>query len=238
MSKICGAIGSFTDTELLASFAGNLAILPVSLPSTNDLGLVDISNLDSIMVNLKSRGILPNPPDMTVLKPSPVDIPNKPDPLAPHIEREKELVESIKEEYCFYESRYFYALDSFLQALTDSSTGTSGTTVLNQRLENLKMLNKKLNIFIQITNRLAKQRYQNSQEYDSKINSINSSLQKRGNQIREQADIYNRESVRADMHKRLVEYTKEKNYANYNLLALYGVLNLVAIGILVYISKK
>lgn len=238
MSSFCGGTGTpptFTDSELQRNYVGALAVLPPSLPTVNDIGLVSPDWLNSYMSSLESRGIIPNPPNTTVLKPAPVAAPESQDPLKPHIEKEKALVDSIKMEYCWYETRYYAALDSFLRALTDP---TPDTRLVEQKLEVLKLLNRKVNVLIQVTNRIAKRRYEKTQQYQNEINSINTTLSKRGEQIRQQAEIYNRESAAADLHKRMVEYTLEKNKANHNLLALYGMLNLIAIGIIVYIAKK
>jgi hypothetical protein len=59
----------------------------------------------------------------------------------------------------------------------------------------------------------------------------------RQKQLSEQNEILNRESAAADLHKRMVEYTIEKNKANTNLLTLYGVLNIVALSMIFYIAR-
>jgi hypothetical protein len=238
MSGFCGSLGnvpSFTTRELTARYISPLSILPDSMPQVNELGLVDPSWLDSYMITLKSQKKIPTPPELTAVKIAPFNKADAKDPMKKFIKQENEFVNSIKAEYCWYEKRYFSALDTFITALT--ATGTADTTAVDQSLRIVKELNQKLNLLIQITNRISKFNYTTSQEYENTINSINNKLEKRGKEITEQSRIFNSESAKADIHKRMVEYTKEKNKANHNLLALYGVLNLVALGILIYVSK-
>ena len=53
----------------------------------------------------------------------------------------------------------------------------------------------------------------------------------------EQRDILERETAAADLHKRMAEYTTEKNRANQNLLTLYAVLNVTALAMIFYIAR-
>jgi hypothetical protein len=49
--------------------------------------------------------------------------------------------------------------------------------------------------------------------------------------------VLKQEDAAGILHKRMVEFTQEKNLSANNLLSLYGFLNLVALGLLVYISR-
>ena len=46
------------------------------------------------------------------------------------------------------------------------------------------------------------------------------------------------EDAVGELRRRMVEYSQEKNLSANNLLALYGFLNLVSIGLLFYIYRK
>jgi hypothetical protein len=62
-------------------------------------------------------------------------------------------------------------------------------------------------------------------------------LEQRRTELLKQQDILSRETATADLHKRMVDYTTEKNKANTNLLTLYGILNITAIAMIFYISR-
>jgi hypothetical protein len=99
------------------------------------------------------------------------------------------------------------------------------------------MMNQKLTLLTQITNEISKSRYQQSQGLQGQINSVNTNLEQRRKELLEQQEILNRETAAADLHKRMVEYTTEKNKANTNLLTLYGILNITAIAMIFYVSR-
>jgi len=56
--------------------------------------------------------------------------------------------------------------------------------------------------------------------------------------VNQQYRILTRETAREEKNKRLIEYTTEKNNANTNLLTLFGILNVVAIGIIYTIASS
>jgi hypothetical protein len=99
-------------------------------------------------------------------------------------------------------------------------------------------LNAQLILLTQIVNGISKYRYKENVRFQKDINSINERLRQRQGRLQEQRNIYNKETAKADLYKQMVRYTVEKNNANQNLLTLYGVLNVVAIGIIVYLARK
>jgi hypothetical protein len=110
-------------------------------------------------------------------------------------------------------------------------------TVVQGRLVAARMLNQKLTLLTQITNGISKKRYASTSALQSEINAVNGSLAKRREDLLEQRDILQRETAAADLHKRMAEYTTEKNRANQNLLTLYAVLNVTALAMIFYIAR-
>ena len=119
----------------------------------------------------------------------------------------------------------------------DAASKESSQALITNQLSTVTILNSKCNLIIQITNGISKYRYTQSQKYETQINNLNKSLSDKGAQLQAQADILNSQTALADVRKRMVDYTVEKNKSNQNLLALYGFLNLIALGIIVYIAK-
>jgi hypothetical protein len=239
MSTFCGGTGNapkMTPSELSARYSGSLVFLPESMPPMPN-GLADESWLRNYTSTLEGQGRIPKLPIANDMKSTPFDSPDTKDPLAEYVKKEGELQDTIKSEYCFYEIRYFSALDQFLQAVADSSLQGNAETIVQGRLDTARRLNQKVTLLTQITNAISKYRYNTSQKLEGDINSINNRLRERQKKLLEQRKILVKESAASDLHKRMVDYTTEKNKANTNLLTLYGILNITAIAMLFYIAR-
>jgi hypothetical protein len=238
MSRFCGGTGSvpaFTDQEINARFTDG--IMPEGLPPMPN-GLADQAWISTYVQRLQNDlGKLPQPPRLSEMQSAPFNSPDAKAPLDDFVKKENALYESIKQEYCFYESRYFSALDRFLSTLANNSLRSEPDTAVQARLNTTLVLNQKVTLMTQLTNGIAQFRYQQAANYNPEINKINSKLQTRQKTLIEQRDILTRETAAADLHKRMVEYTTEKNRANQNLLSLYGILNITAIAMIFYIAR-
>lgn len=226
---------SFTDTELNDIYPNG--ILPdLSSVQLTD-GLASQDWLNSQIQKLESQKRLPITTELNKVASTPFNAPDAKDPLNEYVTKENDFVAALKAEYCWYESRYFAALDRFLQTVADASLQGDKTAVIQGRLDTARKLNQKLNVLTQLVNAISKYRYATTAKFQQDINSINTGLQKRGSELLEQAKILEKETAAADLHKRMVEYTVEKNKANNNLLGLYAALNVVALGMIFYIAR-
>jgi hypothetical protein len=194
------------------------------------------SHIDS----LKSAGIMPARPIMDQL-PSGTNANDPKSPLAEYIVKDNAFIKKIQDEFCHYESRYRVALKKLLDNVASASL--PGTALPNSQaqfekyLVITKTLNQKLNDITQITNAITIQRYRLARNEQGDINKINSDLASRADELRAQQKILTSDVSKAELHKRMVDYTKEKNNATTNLLTLYAVLNIVAIGALVILAR-
>jgi hypothetical protein len=237
MSQFCGGTGSvpaMTPSELNARFSNGF--LPDGMPPMPN-GLAEDKWVMEYISRLVSQGRLPNVPSPKTFQSTPFASPESQDPLKRYVAKENSVQTILKKEYCFYEKRYFAALNNFLTAVSNTSIRGQESSVVDQTLNSARALNQKLTLLTQITNGIAKQRYSSTQKMQSEINSINGNLEKRRKELLEQRDILSRESAAADLHKRMVDYTTEKNRANQNLLTLYGILNITAIAMIFYVAR-
>ena len=237
MSTFCGrttSVPAFTPSELRATFPNG--VLPASLPPMTN-GLASEQTVQTYVQELITQGRIPEPGNASELASNPFGAPEGADPLKAFVAKENTLQTTIKAEYCFYEARYFSALDSFLTTVSDVSLRGGTADAVQSKLTSVRQLNQKLIYLTQITNGIAKYRYATSSRFQGEINSLNTKLSARQTQLSEQNEILNRESASADLHKRMVDYTIEKNKANTNLLSLYGVLNIVALSMIFYIAR-
>ena len=226
-----------TSAQMMAPYPTN-PLLPTPLPSLDQNGIVNSGTLDQIVQSLQASGQLPKPPALQDTSSVPFNSPDSSDPLNLYTKKEADLHDAIKAEYCHYETAYFSALDAFLQSLASSSLGQQPGQNVQGNLALAKQTNQRLTVFTQLINAIAKKRYSDSQSMQNQINTMNDGFQKRGVALAEQAKILNKESAGADVHKRMVTYTIEKNKANNNLLTLYSLLNISAIAMLIYISRS
>jgi hypothetical protein len=239
MSTFCGrttSIPAFTPTELRAIYPNGF--LPASLPSMPN-GLASEQTVQTYVQQLIQQGRVSEPGKVSELASNPFGAPEGADPLKVFVTKENAMQAAMKAEYCFYEARYFSALDSFLTTVSDASlrSQVGDTANVQSKLEEVRQLNQKLIYLTQIVNGIAKHRYASSSSFQTEINSLNQRLKERQTKLTEHNEILNRESAAADLHKRMVEYTVEKNKANTNLLTLYGVLNIVALSMIFYIAR-
>jgi hypothetical protein len=234
-----GSIPAMTRRQLLERYTGSLSVLPEQAPSDSDMknGLVPDAWVRDHVSSLITSGIIPSVPNPKELEGNPGGAPEAVDPLKTFVEKDQLLQVNLKKEYCFYETRYFAALDSFLSSIASTTLNGNRDQLIKSRLDLTRTLNEKLTLLTQITNEISKRRYQQSQGLQSDINSLNAKMGIRRKELLEQQDILSRETAAADLHKRMVDYTTEKNKANTNLLTLYGILNITAIAMIFYVSR-
>jgi len=244
MSTFCGGNGNIpamTTSQMQLPYTpslGNRAFLPNPLPSLNNDGFVEDSWLQQYINSLQSSGVLPTPPPLKNLASSPGGSPDSNEPLANYTARMRTIAEQIKSEYCFYESQYFAAVDVFLQSIADASVGNSTSNSVQPKLDIARGANQRITVFTQVVNAISKYNYTQTQNWNVEINSMNQQFSKNAALLREQGDILNKSTAAADLNKRMISYTVEKNKANTNLLSLYTILNASAIAMLIYISRS
>jgi len=242
-SLFCNSVNSefsaFTDNDLLDKFGsrdGKKGLLNEFDSAPNDPnrdpnGLLKQDFLKEYVDKLQS-------PQVAIIPKPPAESSEKTVPL--YMADDENLLETIKYEYCYYEKRYFYALDRLIASLKDgfSQNDENKRKSVEKSLENTRILNLRLNDLLQIANYVTKTRLTESQNHNDTINNLNYQMQQRSTKIRAQSNILNDENATALLHKEMVKYTEEKNRANSNLLSLYSFLNIFALGMLVYIYRS
>jgi len=246
MSTFCGgtpgSVPSYSPEDWMATFSdsnGGNGILPTVMPTMTN-GLADDTWIQSYIKQLQDRNIIPRAPeDLGSLPSNMYNSPDTKDPIASFVQKDNAFQNSVKAEYCFYEGRYFSALDAFLQAVASSSLAGNKEDQSNVqgRLNATKTLNQKLTLLIQIVNGASIYKYDTAQRYQSGINSVNGGLQQRQIDLQRQNAILQKQNATLDINRRMVEYTAEKNRANNNLLTIYGVLNIVALAMVFYVAR-
>ena len=225
----CPAQTISTDTELSATY-GNTTVVGVLPAAPNpsaerdDKGKLLPVTINTIVTNLKSRGIIPSPSGAE---------PNV------FIEKQQALIQNLQAEYCFYESRYKYALNKLFNAIASgylSGTDTNKASVQTY-LGKTKMLNTRLNDLTQIMNGITENMLSTSDTIQNEINQFNQRIKTQKEKLDVQNKIIMNGDTTTNIRKEMVKYTEEKAKYTDNLLNLYSFLNIVALGLLVYVYK-
>jgi hypothetical protein len=235
--SFCGPNTStnLTDSDLQAIYG--TTTLPGLLPSDgfpdserDDKSLLKKDALKTFVNTMTAAGKIPKPPSVS----------SQPSGIEAYMNKNKQFIENIKSEYCFYDSRYKYALNQLFNKL---KSGYAQTDQTNQRLVQTYLqasvaLNKKLNDLSQIMNEITVQRLEQTQGQNSEINTINSQLETRSKKLSEQYKILSSQQATATLYKDMVKYTKERADSTNNMLQLYSFMNIVMIGVLVYLYRS
>jgi len=243
MSSFCvDDTTKYTDKELDDIYPGNPQgsqllpsndLDPSSRENNDNLGMIKESVIKNLIDNYKrSGGKLPNPEVLDAEQ---------------YLVQIREFIIRVKQEYCFYEVRYKFALDELLGAVIQnylSKTGKgSGTGVADSQvfitkyLEYTRKLNRKVNDLIQIINGVINDLMLSSERFKKEIDAFNKQIQELKNKLSQQSAIIMSNESTTKLRKEMVKYTEEKGRYSDNLLKLYSFLNIVALGLLVYVYK-
>ena len=209
---LCPSVNSLTDDELNKTYSGILPSTPFS-NTDRDNGVLKHSTVTTIVSNLKSSGVIP-----TLTKTN----------SDAFFENQTKLINDIKTEYCFYYSRYTYSLKKLLKAIGDINKPN-----MDMYLNNAQSLNQKMNDLIQIVNEITIQLKQTDV-----VGNLNTVMKESQSKLMEQNKILSSTDVVTKLNKEMVKYTEEKGRYTDNLLKVYSVLNIVVLGLLVYVYKS
>jgi hypothetical protein len=145
--------------------------------------------------------------------------------------RTSALRNAIKEEYCWYYHRYIWGLTNVL-----TSAAQSGGVVDEQVKTNTAILNNKLNGILLVMKSIANSRINTlSTYYANGVNSQNATLNTARSDLQKHSEILRKNDLQSDVQSAMIDYSIEKNTTSRNLLAVYGFMNIVAVGLLFYL---
>jgi len=135
---------------------------------------------------------------------------------------------AVRQEYCYYEVRYKFALRRFLELST--SLDNSNNDAARQMLSMSTLLNKKLNNLLEVITYVTESRVTNINSNKSDINSSNRKINGRLVELKSQYNLLARDNAMIETQKEMVKYTKEKNDYIINQITVFTALNAFAIG--------
>lgn len=151
-----------------------------------------------------------------------------------------EVRKNIENEYCYYYRRYIYAMGILLDQLSLAGLDISSLSYTTLHSNTLK-LNSKLNAIILALTNLVNSRvaglnglYQGTQS----VNQLNTQLDATRKTLLDNSTALKDYNLKKNVTSAMIDYTLEKNSSSSNLLAIYGFMNIVAIGMLYYLYRN
>lgn len=229
MTFTCPKQTSITDSELQQTFPGVLPATPNGDADRDSTGLLTANAVQAILTSLKGSGVIPTPSA------------NK-DNKDNYSEKQTALLNTIKSEYCFYDSRYKYALEKIFSEVQKGYL-TGGTTVADTNANTQKYiklaqaLNRRLNDLIQLVNAITEEMSRTSSAMNTEMTTMSQTMQEQKKKLDQQNKTISSNEATMKIRKEMVKYSEEKARHTDHLLKLYSFLNVVALGLLVYIYK-
>ena len=152
----------------------------------------------------------------------------------------KILQENISKEYNYYNCRYAYCLKKLLTEIGNTPTNTDN---INKYLDLTVNFNTNINDLLQIMDQINTYMMTIYTDNENNLKSnilVNGdpSIEKLRTDFKNQRSMLSGENATTKLRKEMVKYTEEKARYTDNLLKMYSVLNIVALGLLVYVYKS
>jgi hypothetical protein len=226
----CPAKTALTDKELNQIYGNGViqGLLPGSPSPASDReanGMLKASAVSQIIISLKGSGVIP--------KPTTGDADQ-------FVKKQEQLLKNVQDEYCFYESRYKYSLEKLFDAIQAgymNNTGDSQAAIKNY-LQTTQALNQKLNDLTQIINGVTDEMLATTTTLEQDIKAFDKRINEQQKKLMSQNKIISSNQAVTELNKQMVKFTEEKAKYSNNLLGLYSFLNIVALGLLVYVYKS
>jgi hypothetical protein len=202
---------------------------------TESISNGQVADINNIIKNLQHKGIIP-----VVTKTN----------TEAYLKKQSDLIANIKKEYCWYYSRYLYSVDKLIKAIASETTPSSelpsvypelnqtASTSIKAHLDNTRILNNRLTNLILIIQKIDEILRTSNTKMRTDLTSFSSKTDEMYKKLISQNEVISSSDAVTKLNKEMVKYTEEKGRYTDNLLKMYSVLNIVALGLLVYIYKS
>jgi len=156
-------------------------------------------------------------------------------PANRYAEQSMDMRRKINMEYCYYYRRYMFALSNVLEIASTGSGTSDGTYAAYKR--NAIALNSKLNQILQVLQAIILNRAETLETYygtTTGVNGENTDLITARDKLSGHMEQLKKNTMESDVKSAMIDYTIEKNSSSRNLLAVYGFMNIIAVGLLYY----
>ena len=227
----CPSKTAITASELNQIFtAGNKpGVLPSSPPGSSDRdgnGMLKSTSVKALIGSLKNSGVIPT----ATAKGNPEEF----------MRKQETLLKDIEAEYCFYESRYKYVLEQLFKTINSGYMNNTGDvqSTIQSNLTSTQALNQKLNDLTQIINGITEDMLSSTSNLEAETKALDNKMKEQKKKLDSQNKIISSNQAVMEINKQMVKFTEEKAKYSDNLLGLYSFLNIVALGLLIYVYKS
>lgn len=227
----CPSKTAITASELNQTFSAGTkpGLLPSSPPGSSDRdgnGILKDTTVKTLVASLKGSGVIPT----ATTKGNPEEF----------IIKQKQLLKDIEDEYCFYESRYKYSLEQLFKAINVGYMNNTGDaqSAIQSNLTSTQALNQKLNDLTQIINGVTEDMLSSTNSLEEETRALDKKMKEQKQKLDTQNKIISSNQAVTEINKQMVKFTEQKAKYSDNLLGLYSFLNIVALGLLIYVYKS
>lgn len=228
MAFTCPQQSSLTDSELNQIYSstkpGLLPNPPNGSADRDSNSMLTANAVSRVITTLKNAGTIPSITSKNT------------DAM---VAAQTEFLKNIKGEYCFYDARYKYSLEKLFSAVRAAYQNNSAEaqSVIQRYLASTQQFNQRLNDLTQLINAVTEEMLKASNNISQDIQDFNNRVQELKKKLDEQNAVISSGEASMQIKKQMVKFTEEKARRSDNLLKLYGFLNVVAVGLLVYVYR-
>jgi len=151
------------------------------------------------------------------------------------------FIKYAKEEYTYYYERYKFALGILFTKITDTyrtpPTTSAVPAAVQTALDDVAALNLKLNDILSVVQAVSNNMHKTAVAANTQVTEMMKTMLKNKEKMESQGNMIRSNQASTTIQKEMVKYTEEKARYNDNLLKVYSFLNIVALGVLLYVYK-
>ena len=215
-SELCAGTPNGSITDIFPKGISSTTLMPN--PTT---GRIDLSILISYVSDLVNQGIIPG------------IIANYDD----QVKADTAFFMAVKNEYCFYETRYRVALGQFLDAISAQGIDTNSAG-FKKTLQQVIDLNIRLNSILEIVAYVGNDRAKHVNQISSSISNENAELAVKVSKLKAQRDFLQTGESHVRTQEEMIRYTAEKNSSMNNQVIGFVLLNMIAVGIVLTVYSR
>ena len=168
-------------------------------------------------------------------------LPKDNDAPAKYNEKMEKFIKYAKKEYMYYYERYKFALGTLFTKITDTyrtpPTTTAVPAAVQTALDDVAAVNLKLNDILSIVQAVSTNMHKTAVATNTKVTDMMKTMLENKEKMEQQGNMIRSNQASSNIQKEMVKYTEEKARYNDNLLKVYSFLNIVALGVLLYVYK-
>jgi hypothetical protein len=144
---------------------------------------------------------------------------------------------AVKNEYCFYETRYRMALGQFLDAISAQGIDTNSAG-FKRTLQQVIDLNIRLNSILEIVAYVGNDRAKHVNQISSNLSNENAELNEKVSKLKAQRDFLQKGESHVRTQEEMIRYTAEKNSSMNNQVIGFVLLNMIAVGVVLTVYSR